>query len=904
MNDPTPVTVVIPCFNDGPFLKHCLQSVLAQNLNSAEVLIINDGSTDRKTLKYLENIDLRGVRVVHQENKGLAGARNSGIRAAKGKYVYFLDADNILLPQCLSELVSLLDGKDDALAAYSKMRFVGGPMNGSEWGESYNPYLLLVNNLWDAGILLRREAVERHNLFYDEGMRHGYEDWDFNIRLIATGKPILFCPRALYKYRVRKNSLLKISHSLHKEIVSYIFNKHKLAYSANNLVALKRSFAPALIVDCKANDEGELKKWLGDQTFRDWGLNTNLLARPTKNSRYYFSYSELAALQKLPPEALECAVMLLESNPSLPHCVLATRSDSLPIFAAASANAQLTRVEFPKPVAFIVRSHLPTGQSTAMDVLQTCKGLIDFPDQKRDLQAGWDSDLLRFAQIDRNAWKDITTVRKRVSSASKELLGSTLHGRSLQIYDMIYYNMLLSDSSFALREKIRASLGERTERWLSGGFYGLFLAKPPTETRTHITDLTKSSANNAFPLFVTSSHDKRVNVLIATSWLNEGGVEQHIFDLCRLLNRSPFRIIIATTRASSHPWDRFARELGVSVYHLGDFLRAGSMPYALAHLILNHEIDCLHIVQSKETYMALKTLHRLTPWLSISDRIELLEPGGGYPKLSARLSKGLIHARTVSHRRLAEQMSESHKLPLESVRTIYAGTDLRRIEAVLGRRSSVLHNLCGLKPETPIVAFVGRLTSQKRPEIFLQSVARLLQINPDCPAHFAMVGDGEMRKQVEALRAGYNLQKRVHLLGAHSNAKELMADSTVLLMPSAYEGLALVSYEAMALGVPQIFANVNGQSELITPETGILIDNGPGEETRYAKACLELISDPNRRARMAAAGRVRIKSHFTAENAVKQYAQIFEEMAELGRKRASEIPHLRPPHINPLQDIV
>jgi glycosyltransferase involved in cell wall biosynthesis len=123
-------------------------------------------------------------------------------------------------------------------------------------------------------------------------------------------------------------------------------------------------------------------------------------------------------------------------------------------------------------------------------------------------------------------------------------------------------------------------------------------------------------------------------------------------------------------------------------------------------------------------------------------------------------------------------------------------------------------------------------------------------------------------------------------------------------MPSAYEGLALVSYEAMALGIPQIFANVNGQSELITPETGILIDNGPGEETRYARACLELLSNPDRRERMARTGKERIRSHFTAENAVKQYAEIFEEMAELSRKQASEIPHLRPPHINPLHELV
>jgi glycosyltransferase involved in cell wall biosynthesis len=166
-----------------------------------------------------------------------------------------------------------------------------------------------------------------------------------------------------------------------------------------------------------------------------------------------------------------------------------------------------------------------------------------------------------------------------------------------------------------------------------------------------------------------------------------------------------------------------------------------------------------------------------------------------------------------------------------------------------------------------------------------------------------MIGDGYLRPAISALIADSQLDSRTHLLGAHANAVEFMRDATILMMPSAYEGLALVSYEAMALGVPQIFADVGGQSELITPETGILVKNGRGEVGRYARACLELLADPDRRARMAAAGKERIKNHFSADNAVKQYAEIFEQMAEISRKRAAEIPHLMPPHINPLHEL-
>jgi glycosyltransferase involved in cell wall biosynthesis len=166
-----------------------------------------------------------------------------------------------------------------------------------------------------------------------------------------------------------------------------------------------------------------------------------------------------------------------------------------------------------------------------------------------------------------------------------------------------------------------------------------------------------------------------------------------------------------------------------------------------------------------------------------------------------------------------------------------------------------------------------------------------------------MLGDGELMEPVKTLISQYDLHDRLHLLGANPNGAMLLAQATLLMMPSAYEGIALVSYEAMALGVPQIFAHVGGQDELITLETGILIENGRGEETRYAEACLALLADPGRRTRMAAAGKERIRSQFTAEKAVNQYAEIFEHYAAVSRRRLAEIPHLTPPHINPLDDI-
>src|SRR5437660_4706662 len=159
-------------------------------------------------------------------------------------------------------------------------------------------------------------------------------------------------------------------------------------------------------------------------------------------------------------------------------------------------------------------------------------------------------------------------------------------------------------------------------------------------------------------------------------------------------------------------------------------------------------------------------------------------------------------------------MYDNYQLPRGSIRLIYAGTDTQRVDNALAQPRGHLHKLCHLPSEIPIVIFVGRMTDQKRPGLFVQSVAKIFSLQSECKAHFAMIGDGVLKAYVANLVSRLALGNRVHLLGAHPNAMELIADASLLMMPSAYEGLALVSYEAMGLGIPQIFAAVNGQPEL------------------------------------------------------------------------------------------
>jgi glycosyltransferase involved in cell wall biosynthesis/GT2 family glycosyltransferase len=897
MSSPPPISVVIPCYNDGRFLRRCLQTVWNQTLRPDQVLVVNDGSTEKTTLKILRNL-ATSVTIIDQENRGLAAARNAGIRNARGKYIYFLDADDEIAPECLAKLSALLEDHEDALAAASKVRLVGGPNHGAVWGRPLNRYMIRTQNQWGAGIMLRKAAVEKNNLWYDETMRQGYEDWELHMRLAKASGTVLFCPEPLYHYRIRRKSLLSETRKRHLEVVQYIQTKHNRDYALGNLLQTKRHCAPALIVGCCATERADLERCLSGQTFRDWSWDDNPAAC---EARYYLHYPETAALRRLPAEALECALMALERYPQPSHCVLAVRQGCPPLFATPTDTNAVEGNRY--PVAVVTREPWDRDRTAVERALGACELLIEFIDQEPTASESWNQSMLRLAPNSlMTGFAGPESLRKSLRLFGRHVFGDAFQRGCIGFYDHIYYRMLCSDQALALRKTIRRSLGTRVEKSLSSFAYGLFLASPPDPANENHADIHLHQNDKLSPFFSTPT-DGRIHILIATAWLVEGGVEQIIFEICRLLDPCRFRVTIVTTLASQHSWDAFARRVGAAVYHMADFLKPADMVRGFVHLVLNHHVDCMFIMNSEAAYRAARTLKTILPWLPIIDRVEAADPGGGYPMISAKVGKDSIDVRTVSHRKLAETMATQYGLTPEGVRVIYIGSNAAKIVELADRGAGALHERCNLSRTTPLVVFVGRFAAQKRPDIFVRSAVKVLQTNPGCEAHFAMIGDGYLRPAISALIAELQLDSRIHLLGAHANAVEFMRDATVLMMPSAYEGLALVSYEAMALGIPQIFANVNGQAELITPETGILIDNGPGEETRYAKACLELLSDPDRRARMAAAGKERIRNNFTAENAVKQYAEIFEQMAEISRKRAAEIPHLRPPHINPLHEL-
>jgi glycosyltransferase involved in cell wall biosynthesis len=117
------VSVIIPSYNVAAYIEQALRTVLAQTFQDYEILVINDGSKDN-TVELASAFTDSRIRIISQANRGLAGARNAGIRAARGEFLAFLDADDLWHPEKLERHVALLRSKPNVGVTYSQSAFI------------------------------------------------------------------------------------------------------------------------------------------------------------------------------------------------------------------------------------------------------------------------------------------------------------------------------------------------------------------------------------------------------------------------------------------------------------------------------------------------------------------------------------------------------------------------------------------------------------------------------------------------------------------------------------------------------------------------------------------------------------------------------------------------------------
>ena len=233
------VSIVLPCYNAHEYLSEAIESARTQTHENVEILIVNDGSTEQETRNFLSTVG-PDIRVIHQENKGLPAARNRAFREAKGDFILPLDCDDWLEPEAVTYLLEIQQASGFPAFAFPQM-FLEGEAKGVLEKE-YNHFEQLFLNQLPYCLLLPREAFGEVG-GYDEKMRMGYEDWEFNIRLGINGWRGVAPTRPLFHYRVTNSGMLRsISGRLHGKLWKGIREKHSSAFRISNLFQTWRNW--------------------------------------------------------------------------------------------------------------------------------------------------------------------------------------------------------------------------------------------------------------------------------------------------------------------------------------------------------------------------------------------------------------------------------------------------------------------------------------------------------------------------------------------------------------------------------------------------------------------------------------------------------------------------------------
>jgi len=223
------VSVIIPCYNHGTYLKEALESILEQTYQNMEIIVVNDGSDEEVTLDSLNNLDRPGTTVYHKENGGASSARNYGIEKSRGEFILTLDADDKFAPDFLEKAMAVLKKQPNVgMVTSYQLRFGPNRKNSKSYLKGGDITDFLAKNQCHASLLYRYQCwVDAGG--YDEEIP-GFEDWDFAIGVTKNGWIVYSIPEFLSYYRDLDGSVFDLHLKNSPEIIKYMVKKHKEIY--------------------------------------------------------------------------------------------------------------------------------------------------------------------------------------------------------------------------------------------------------------------------------------------------------------------------------------------------------------------------------------------------------------------------------------------------------------------------------------------------------------------------------------------------------------------------------------------------------------------------------------------------------------------------------------------------
>ncbi|MGO5473359.1 glycosyltransferase [Streptococcus hyointestinalis] len=281
------LSVIVPVYNVEKYLKRCLESILVQSWNNYEIILVDDGSTDRSAQicdSYAEKYEM--IRVIHKENNGLSDTRNRGIEQASGEYVYFPDSDDWLEPNTFSDLSDVIEELTYDIISFNR-EFVTSE---EEKLVSAKPRIQKLSGKQALLEMLKQgdvtgfanDKIYRKNLFLDNDIEFPvgkyYEDLGTNYKLFLKSTKVYVTNQKYYHYLIANpdsitqswnEQKLKDMFGFYKEIYYSSLVREKIeefeieslqAYYINGLVHILSSLYKSNLSEQYADIEEDLKQ--------------------------------------------------------------------------------------------------------------------------------------------------------------------------------------------------------------------------------------------------------------------------------------------------------------------------------------------------------------------------------------------------------------------------------------------------------------------------------------------------------------------------------------------------------------------------------------------------------------------------------------------------------------------
>ena len=244
MMQPVKVSVIMPAYNRETYIRESIDSVLAQSFTDFELIVVDDGSTDA-TAAIVESYTDRRIRLIRQSNGGVSVARNTGLEAARGRFITFLDSDDLYYPDFLNTLFRLIrstktdmvfcdfsesyQAEDMKIFNLRKIRyFIKEKLLGTRVLTSDSQIDGLPTNI-DC-VMISKNLIERYHLRFLPGVRM-FEDWNFLYKAFLAAKKICGTYRCLAHYRRHSDSASFIQYSSPEEATPVDLRENELEFA-------------------------------------------------------------------------------------------------------------------------------------------------------------------------------------------------------------------------------------------------------------------------------------------------------------------------------------------------------------------------------------------------------------------------------------------------------------------------------------------------------------------------------------------------------------------------------------------------------------------------------------------------------------------------------------------------